>query len=108
MAERAPAKPSAAPPDDVLIRGFCASVSSFMAARGISNAEDAIDRFLMEARRHYSWESFMGRQDFDQFMLDRAANKAKRYNLPFPGYSDRAQEELEAAAAAHYRDESRR
>jgi hypothetical protein len=108
IAERVAAKPESAPPDNILIRRFCSSLSSVMGARGLTSVYDAFDRILMEARSYYDREAFMGGRDFEQFMLDRAANKAKRYNLPFPGFTQRAQDELAQAAAGFYRDETRR
>jgi len=96
------------PSDIQLFRGFFSSLTSFMAARKITDADEGWNRLYLEGREHYEDRSeFQNAGFYDQARL-RAAKKAIGYGVAYPGATEEAQRKQDEAVADAYRKRSGR
>lgn len=85
------------PSDVKLFRAFFSSLTSFMGARQLTDAEEACRALFYQAREHYNdREEYQNADFFDQARL-RAAKKATGYGIPYPGATDEAQRKQDEA-----------
>lgn len=105
---RVPIRLGSVPMDEALYRPFFSSLTSFMAAKGIIDPDEAWDRLFVDARAHYEGlDEFKGEGFYGQAKT-RAAVKAIRYGVPFPHVTDLAKTLQDKAVADAYRKKSGR
>lgn len=62
-----------------------AGLSTFMAVRNIDDPEVGVKEFYREAKEYHDGRILVEGIDFEGYILEKAAQKARRYNLPFDG-----------------------
>ena len=93
---------SLVPGDAQLFRPFFSSLTSFMAARRITDADEAWNRLYLDAREFYEEQAEFRQAGFyDQARL-RAAKKATSYGVAYPGGADSAKAFQDEAVANEY------
>ena len=97
-----------APPDLKLYQYFFASLTSYMAAKGLTDPLEAARRLYGETEAHYERFAEHRGEGFYGQATTRAAKKAMQYHLPFPAMVAAAQARQDAAVAEAYRKASGR
>jgi len=99
---RVPIPMTRVPEDVQLFRQFFSSLTSFMAARCITDADEAWNRLYSEGRDHFEDQAEFRNADFYGQARLRAAKKAVGYGVAYPGGADRAQALQDEAVANEY------
>lgn len=73
-----------APDDHYLFVHGLAGLSSFMAKEGIADVDDAVEQYMVEARRYHSGRTLDDQWALDRYLLGKAALKATKFNKPLP------------------------
>lgn len=105
-AERVSPRLNRVPSDEMLYRYYFTALTSFMAAKQCSNADQAADDLFEGARSFYESKDRFKEEGFYGQAQSKAAIKAIEYGLPFPGATDAAKRVQDAAVAAAYRKKS--
>jgi hypothetical protein len=98
-----PVRPDRAPSDERLYQVVMSVLSSYMAVRGLDDPNEAFRLCLEETRSFYNSQAFMSGLTFEDRARDKAAEKARVFNLPFPGVDERIELRRKQAGAARYR-----
>ena len=73
-----------APDDHYLFVHGLAGLSSFMAKEGIADVDDAVEQYIVEARRYHAGRTLDDQWALDRYLLGKAALKATKFNKPLP------------------------
>lgn len=98
-----PVRPDRAPSDERIYQSVMSVISSYMAVRGLDDPDAAFNLCLQETRSHYNGKGAWSDLTFEDQARDKAANKARVFNLPFPGVDARIQDRRQQSGAAAYR-----
>ncbi|MGH8560794.1 MAG: replication initiation factor [Nevskiales bacterium] len=98
-----PVRPDRAPSDERLYQSVMSVLSSYMAVRALDDPGEAFTRCLQETRSHYNGRGFLSDLTFDDQAQAKAAEKARLFNLPFPGVDERIKTRRKQSGAAAYR-----
>ncbi|WP_026600232.1 hypothetical protein [Methylomonas sp. 11b] len=79
------AKASALPSDRYLFINGLAALTSFMAREGIRDPEEGFEAFKNAARYFHNMQSDYNGKSFTDYVLEKAAAKARQFNVAFPG-----------------------
>lgn len=96
------------PPDRRLFPSYLASLTSFMAARGITDPMEAAVRLYEDAREFLEAEADRRGYGFDGYVRTRASKKALQYGRPFRADVEAAKRLQTEAVSAAYRKASGR
>ena len=96
-----PARAERIPSRRFLFVNGLAPVSSFMACLNLTDPEEAFREFFKEAKGYHDARQFTEGVDFRGYMLEKAALKARQYNLPYGEGARREGIDLEDAARAY-------
>jgi len=97
-----PIRPSNAPTDRYLFEAGLGSLTSFMAREGINDIHEASSEYIRQAEKHHASKTQFTNSDLRLFAFEKAANKARKFNLPFSNFEEKAEElALEAKADAY-------
>lgn len=102
-AERIPLRKDQAPSSLTLLRGYFSVLTSYMALRGITDPLEAASLLTTEAEADYDRYGVEAGIRFDAATRVRAAAKATRYCLPYPGTTPIDADQAQAAAVRAYR-----
>lgn len=105
---RVPIRLGGVPTDEALFRPFFSALTSYMAARGVLDPDEAWERLFLEARGHYEALDVFKEEGFYGQAKTRASRKAIAYGVPFPHTTETAQQLQEKAVADAYRKQSGR
>jgi hypothetical protein len=86
-----PVRSQRVPPNHKLYILGLSGLTSYMACNGITNPRVGIDRFYKEAREYHDNQTFITLKDFDTYCRQKAALKAKQFNMPYPEVDQRAE-----------------
>jgi len=98
-----PVRSSNPPSDRFLFINGLSSISSYMAREGIRDPEEAFQKFLNDARYFHNMESDYNGKSFVDYLIEKAAAKARKYNLEFPEVGGEVQEKIIQAKAEAYK-----
>lgn len=101
-----PVRAERLPSEHKLFVNGVVGITSYMAVEGITDYREAFNRFCEAARCYHDARSHITLQDFANYLREKAAIKAKRYNCPYPGVDERAEARTRAAVAEAYRKSS--
>lgn len=105
---RVPIRLGGVPTDEALFRPFFSALTSYMAARGVLDPDEAWERLFLEARSHYEALDVFKEEGFYGQAKTRASRKAIAYGVPFPHTTETAQQLQDKAVADAYRKQSGR
>jgi len=98
-----PVRSSNPPSDRFLFINGLSSISSYMAREGIRDPEEAFQKFLNDARYFHNMESDYNGKSFVDYLIEKAAAKARKYNVEFPEVGGEVQEKIIQAKAEAYK-----
>jgi len=98
-----PVRPHRVPSERSLFENGVSGITSFMAREGITDPLLAFDAFYEHAKSYHDGRTFFTLVDFDDYLKEKAALKARRFNLPYPGVKEKRDEKLADAYAREYR-----
>lgn len=101
-------KPKTSPALKRVGRYYFASLTSYMALKGITDALEGAERLHQEVRDLYDEDFYSVGQSFDTSARDRAARKATQWNLPFPGIQEHLESQDADKQTQRYRKASGR
>ena len=105
---RVPIPLSQIPSDPQLFRPFFSALTSFMAARCITDADEGWDRLFVEGREYFENRAEFQNAGFYAQARLRAAKKATTYGVAYPGGADHAKALQDQAVADEYAKQSGR
>ncbi|WP_305907844.1 hypothetical protein Q9L42_013695 [Methylomarinum sp. Ch1-1] len=82
------------PSDRWLFINGLSGLTSFMAREGINDPEQAFQAFFDAAKHFHNLESDYNGKSFTDYLREKAAAKARRFNVAFPGVGDVVQEKI--------------
>ncbi len=91
------------PQDPRFYQGLMSLISRYMAAKAITDPDSAVTQLFNDAKQFYDDQGYVLGKSFDAQLTDKAACKAKGYNMLYPGYSERALDAGVRARADAYR-----
>lgn len=94
---------SDAPCDYRLFLNGLAGITSYMAREGITNPEEAFEAYMNDVRHFHDTRSDYNGKSFNDYVYEKAASKARKYNLPFPGVGEKVEEKIIQAKAKAYK-----
>jgi len=97
------AKASGLPSDRYLFINGLSALTSFMAREGINDPEEAFEAFKNAARHFHNMQSDYNGKSFTDYLLEKAAAKARHFNVDFPGLGEATQEKIKMVKADAYR-----
>ena len=98
-----PVRSNNPPSDRFLFINGISSLSSYMAREGIRDPEKAFQSFIDDARYFHNMESDYNGKSFTDYLIEKAAAKARKYNLEFPAIGEEVKEKIIQAKAEAYR-----
>ncbi|MGZ5052169.1 MAG: hypothetical protein ACXWAS_14030 [Methylobacter sp.] len=98
-----PVRASSLPSDRYLFINGLAGLTSFMAREGISDPEEAFEAFKNAARHFHDMESDYTGESFAGYLREKAAAKARHYNVDFPGVGESVNQKIRQVKADAYR-----
>lgn len=98
-----PIRHDRAPSDRTLYVNGLSGLTSFMARAGITDIGQAVEAFISAARSYHNYISHFTGQDFEGYVQEKAALKARQYNLKYPFVDEKRNKELTHASADAYR-----
>jgi len=98
-----PIRPNNPPTDRYLFEAGLGSLTSFMARENISDVYDANFEYIQKAKAHHSSKTEFTGSDLHTYAFERAALKARKFNLPFAGFEDKSKQVLIEAKTEAYR-----
>jgi hypothetical protein len=101
-ADRKPVTLNGAPSMQTLSRQILGAVTSHMAVETIYDPEAAVDSLWGAIRKHHLLNNLAGDKPLEDWMLDRAANKARKFGLPYNNASEQARKITGAAIRRAY------
>jgi len=78
-------------------------IASFMACHGITDSREAFRLFEEAARQFINAKRDRIEIDFEGYLFEKAALKARKFNLPYPDIDERREKAIRPAYAAAYR-----
>ena len=84
------------------VRGL-SGITSLMAVEGITDPLVAFDTYYDNAKNYHNERAWFTGTDFPGYLQDKAALKAKYYNLTYPEVDERRDEKIRDAYAREYR-----
>lgn len=107
-ASRIPVLLGRTPSQERLCQAYFSALTSFMAARGLTDPDLAGEQLYLETRDFFETLSDTRGEGFYPRILNRSAKKAMGYGLPFPGIQEAAKRAQDEALADAYRKASGR
>jgi hypothetical protein len=98
-----PVRASNPPSDHFLFINGLSGITSYMAREGIADPDIAFERFKEAAWKHHDLYTDYNGKSFKGYLLEKAAAKARQYNLPFPGIGETAKALVTQAKAKAYK-----
>lgn len=98
-----PVRSQRVPSNDKLYVLGVSGLTTFMACKGITNTRVAIEQFYHEARQYHDEKTFLTLKDFDTYCRQKAALKAKQFNLAYPDVDERAESRRTKVKSNAYR-----
>tara|TARA_R110002096_G_scaffold194791_10_gene377222 strand:- start:7640 stop:9013 length:1374 start_codon:yes stop_codon:yes gene_type:complete len=98
-----PIRPNNPPTDRYLFEAGLGSLTSFMARENITDIYDANFEYIQKAKAHHSSKTEFTGSDLHTYAFEKAALKARKFNLPFAGFEDKSKQILIEAKAEAYR-----
>jgi hypothetical protein len=98
-----PIRDTTAPSDRYLFERGLASITSFMARENISDISIAAPEFIRQARIHHASREEFTCSNLDLYAKEKAALKARKFNLPFAGFEEDGKKLANKARAEVYR-----
>lgn len=98
-----PKRTSNAPSDYYLFETGLATITSFMARENIPCIFEASNEYIHQADIHHASKSHYTQSDLQTYAYERAAEKARKFNLPFSNFEEKASEAIRQAKAEAYR-----
>lgn len=98
-----PVRAANLPSDRWLFINGLSGLTSFMAREGVNDPEQAFQAFFDAAKHFHNMESDYNGKSFTDYLTEKAAAKARKFNVAFPGVGDVVQEKIRAAKATAYR-----
>jgi len=98
-----PIRPNTPPTDRYLFEAGLGSLTSFMARENITDIYDANFEYIQKAKAHHSSKTEFTGSDLHTYAFEKAALKARKFNLPFAGFEDKSEQVLIEAKAEAYR-----
>ena len=93
------------PSDEKLFVFGLSTISSFMAREGITDPRQAFEEYYSQAKSYHLGKSFLTGTDMDGYLVEKAQNKARRFNVSWPGNKEKAQAQMNEAVAKAYANE---
>lgn len=106
--ERISSLPDQAPRDEKLCGFFFAALTSYMAAKGLTDPHHATLALLEAAESFYDAQADFNGEGFCDHAITRAARKALQFRVPFPGIAELARKRQTQTVADAYRKASGR
>lgn len=98
-----PVRAANLPSDRYLFINGLAGLTSFMAREGISDPEEAFEAFKNAARYFHNMQSDYNGKSFNEYLQEKAAAKARHFNVMFPGVGEVVEEKIKEVKASAYR-----
>ncbi len=98
-----PIRPNNPPTDRYLFEAGLGSLTSFMARENITDVYDANFEYIQQAKAHHSSKTEFTGSDLHTYAFEKAALKARKFNLPFAGFEEKSKQVLIEAKADAYR-----
>jgi hypothetical protein len=98
-----PIRPNNPPTDRYLFEAGLGSLTSFMARENIIDIFDANYEYIQQAKTHHSSRTEFTGSDLHTYAYEKAALKARKFNLPFGKHEQKAQDIRVSAQAEAYR-----
>jgi len=98
-----PVRPDRAPSDYYLFANGLSGLTSYMAREGLTDPDTAADAYFDAARRFHNTQAHYTGIDFKGYVREKAALKARDYNLTYPDIQEARDEHLTEAMAKAYR-----
>lgn len=98
-----PIRPNSAPTDRYLFEAGLGTLTSFMARENITDAAEANERYFQQAKIHHASKTLFTGSDLQTHASEKAALKARKFNLPFANCEKKAHEIKIAALAEAYK-----
>lgn len=98
-----PIRPNNPPTDRYLFEAGLGSLTSFMARENITDVYDANFEYIQKAKAHHASKTEFTGSDLPTYAFEKAALKARKFNLPFAGFEDKSKQILIEAKAEAYR-----
>ena len=98
-----PARSNNVPSDRYFCENALAWLPSFMAVHGIIGSREAFDRYYEAVKQYHDARCHITGHDFEGYLRHKAALKARRYNVSYPGIEERTHKRLINASANAYR-----
>ena len=102
-AQPKPIRPNNPPTDRYLYEAGLGSLTSFMARENIIDIFDANYKYIQQAKTHHSSKTEFTGSDLHTYAYEKAALKARKFNLPFGNQEQKAQDIKVTAQAEAYR-----
>lgn len=98
-----PIRSKGIPDETYLFENGLSGITSFMAINSITDPHDAFQSFEERAKQYHNRKGYFTGQGYDGYMSEKAALKARSYNLNYPGIDEKRDKELREAYAKEYR-----
>ncbi|MEX2492304.1 MAG: hypothetical protein WD425_11135 [Nitrospirales bacterium] len=98
-----PVRSQSIPGDFYLFENGLSGLTSFMAREGLTDPQEALQAYFDAARRFHNERSHFTGTDFSGYLQEKAALKARAYNLPYPGIEEKRDKLLTEAISKAYR-----
>lgn len=85
-----PIRTCSPPSDRYLFEAGLGSMTSFMARENISDIHHANDEFIRQAQIHHASRTEFTGSDLHTYAFEKAALKARKFNLPFAHFEEKA------------------
>lgn len=97
-----PIREDNAPGDKSLYTRYLSCLTSYMAVNNQADPDDAAKLLHIDAKRYYGLDNLVSELDFQSAMYDKAAAKARKYNIAFGQTLERINQLLDEAARDAY------
>ena len=98
-----PVRTSNPPSNRQLFINGMSGITSYMAREGITNTDEAFQRFKEDARNFHEIECDYNYISFSGYLIDKASAKARRFHLAYPGVLERSKTKTKEVVANAYR-----
>ena len=98
-----PVRNDRAPSDRSLFENGLSGITSYMAREGITDPRKAFQSYEEDARQYHNQRRHFTGIDFDHYLIEKAAGKARKYNRIFPGIDEKRDRETSRVYAEAYR-----
>ncbi len=98
-----PIRSKGIPGEQYLFENGLSGITSFMALEGITDPHEAFQLFEERAKQYHNHKGHFTGQGYDGYLSEKAALKARAYNLSYPGIDEKRDTHLRQAYAKEYR-----